>query len=179
MGLPRMRYRIDHDDCFALWALEGLRCSLASLALSTISQPTPRGEARVTEPPSNDSVVAKVLTQLPRLATLPSVAVRVTEAAEDSDISIEGLRRLVSSDPVIASRLLKVVNSSFYGRSGGVKSIEQAIVILGLNGLRSLVLAASLAKLFRRTRVHEQFDDSVFSLAFLPARGEDSVERLV
>ena len=47
------------------------------------------------------------------------------------------------------SRILKVVNSSFYGLPGQIGSIEAAIVLLGLNAVKNIAVAASLGQLFR------------------------------
>ncbi|MEO1128127.1 MAG: HDOD domain-containing protein, partial [Planctomycetota bacterium] len=47
------------------------------------------------------------------------------------------------------SRILKVVNSSFYGLPGQIGSINRAIVLLGLNAVKNIAISASLAKLFR------------------------------
>ena len=55
------------------------------------------------------------------------------------------------------ARILKVVNSAFYGLPGQIGSINRAIVLLGLNAVKNIVIAASLAKLFRGGRVSPHF----------------------
>jgi putative nucleotidyltransferase with HDIG domain len=56
---------------------------------------------------------------------------------------------VISNDPALCSRILKVVNSSFYGLPGQIGSINRAIVLLGLNAVKNIAISASLAKLFR------------------------------
>lgn len=104
------------------------------------------------------AAVEEALARLNDLATLPEVAQRVMEAANDPDSDADDVERLVSGDAVLASRVLKVVNSSFYGMPGQVASIHQAVVVLGLNAVRNIAVAASLGKLFRGTQLNDFYD---------------------
>jgi HD-like signal output (HDOD) protein len=67
------------------------------------------------------------------------------------------LNKLISNDPALVARILKVVNSAFYGLPGQIGSINRAIVLLGLNAVKNIVIAASLTKLFRGGRISPQF----------------------
>jgi HD-like signal output (HDOD) protein len=89
--------------------------------------------------------IAKVTT----LATLPEVTVQILRTVEDPRSSASQLHRIVSNDPALVARILKVVNSAFYGLPGQVASIERAIVLLGLHAVKNLAVAASLGQLFR------------------------------
>ena len=106
----------------------------------------------------NSGVVDEALKQLNDIATLPEVAQAVMAAADNPDTSAEDIEELVSGDAVLASRVLKVVNSSFYGSSGEIASIREAIVRLGLNAVKNIAVAASLGKLFRGTQVNDFYD---------------------
>lgn len=74
------------------------------------------------------------------LPTLPTVIVKLIEETERDDVSLSEVERLISSDQELASKVLKIVNSSYYGMPGQVGTIGQAIVILGLRQVRNLVL---------------------------------------
>ncbi len=103
-------------------------------------------------------VVESALGQLNDIATLPEIARAVMAAADNPETSADDVEQLVSSDAVLAARVLKVVNSSFYGMPGEVGSIHQAVVMLGLSAVKNIAIAASLGKLFRGTSIHDFFD---------------------
>ena len=80
----------------------------------------------------------------PNLPSLPAIAVQVLELAQKVDADIAEIARLISKDPALSSKILRTVNSSFYGRSHNVATISQALVILGLQSVKTLVLGFSL-----------------------------------
>ena len=55
------------------------------------------------------------------------------------------------------TRILKVVNGAFYGLPGQIGSIERAIVLLGLNAVKNIAVAASLGQLFRGVKLAEGY----------------------
>lgn len=91
----------------------------------------------------------EVIAKVGSLATLPEVTARILRTVEDPRSSASQLHRIVSHDPALVTRILKVVNSAFYGLPGQIASIERAIVLLGLNAVKNLAVAASLGQLFR------------------------------
>jgi HD-like signal output (HDOD) protein len=91
------------------------------------------------------------------LATLPEVTARIISVVEDPRSTAAELRQIVSHDPALVTRILKIVNSSFYGVSGQVSSIERAIVLLGLNAVKNTAVAASMGQMFRAAKMCEKF----------------------
>src|SRR5450432_2415876 len=91
------------------------------------------------------------------IATLPEVTSRIIQTVEDPKSTPAQLHKLVSNDPALVTRILKVVNSSFYGLPGQIGSIERAIVLLGLNAVKNIAVAASLGQLFRGAKLCEGF----------------------
>ena len=81
--------------------------------------------------------------------TLPVVAMQLLEMTSNPDVSLKEIAVLIQSDPGLASKVLKTVNSSFYGLPKPCPSIERAIVILGLKAIKSLVLGFSMVNLTR------------------------------
>ena len=67
----------------------------------------------------------------------------------DPDSSIEDMAAVINTDPALVSRLLKIVNSSFYGLPSKIDTISRAITIVGVRELRALVLATSVICSFR------------------------------
>ncbi len=96
-----------------------------------------------------EQVVAAAIREISHIATLPEITVKVVELVEDPKSTAQDLNKVISTDPALCSRILKVVNSSFYGLPGQIASINRAIVMLGLNAVKNIAIAASLAKLFR------------------------------
>ena len=83
----------------------------------------------------------KACTNLP---SMPAIAMQVLELTRDTDVEIAKIAGLVSRDPAMSAKILKTVNSSFYGRAQRVGTISQAVVILGLQAVKTLVLGFSL-----------------------------------
>src|SRR3954447_14087999 len=104
-----------------------------------------------------EQIVANAIREISHIATLPEITVKVVELVEDPKSTAQDLHKVISSDPALCSRILKVVNSSFYGLPGQIGSINRAIVMLGLNAVKNIAIAASLAKLFRGGRVSAHF----------------------
>jgi len=74
--------------------------------------------------PSNDLVEAAVK-KVGSIATLPEITVQIIKTVEDPKSNAQALHRIVSHDPALVTRVLKVVNSSFYGLPGQIASIER------------------------------------------------------
>lgn len=91
----------------------------------------------------NEQLIQRIR-ECPSLPTLPSVAVQVLDLTQKADVDIAEIAGLVTKDPALSSKILKTVNSSFYGRSKAVGTISQALVILGLQSVKTLVLGFSL-----------------------------------
>jgi diguanylate cyclase (GGDEF)-like protein len=91
----------------------------------------------------NDTLVERIKA-CPSLPSLPAIAVQVLNLAQSHDVDIQELARTISRDPALSSKILKTVNSSFYGRPQHVATISQALVILGMQSVKTLVLGFSL-----------------------------------
>jgi len=79
--------------------------------------------------------------------TLPAVAMRLLEMTSNPDVALHDIAELVQNDPGLATKVLKTVNSSFYGLAKPCPSIERAIAMLGLRAIKSLVLGFSMVNL--------------------------------
>jgi putative nucleotidyltransferase with HDIG domain len=95
------------------------------------------------------SVVETAIKGISHIATLPEITVKIIKLVEDPGSTAQDLHNVISNDPALCSRILKVVNSAFYGLPRQIGSINRAIVLLGLNAVKNIAIAASLTKLFR------------------------------
>ena len=96
------------------------------------------------KPPDIDRVISRV----EDLPTLPRTVLRITELVNDPKSSARDLARIITDDQVLAARLLKLVNSSFYGFPQQISTITGAIVLLGFDAIRNLLLTTSVFDLF-------------------------------
>jgi diguanylate cyclase (GGDEF)-like protein len=91
----------------------------------------------------NEQLLQKIR-NCPNLPSLPTIAVEVLDLAQSAEADIAEIARIITKDPALSSKILRTVNSSFYGRSQNVSTISQALVILGLQSVKTLVLGFSL-----------------------------------
>ena len=84
------------------------------------------------------------------LPTIPVVATKVMEMVECERTTTEMLAETVANDPAVAARILKLSNSAYYGCQKQIKTLSVAIMIIGFNTLRSLVVAASVKQISNR-----------------------------
>lgn len=102
-------------------------------------------------------IVEKAVAAVGDLATLPEVTIRIIEIVEDHKSTARDLHDVIKNDPALSVKVLKVVNSAFYGLPGQVASVDRAIILLGLSAVKNIAIAASIARLFKGKRISEQF----------------------
>ena len=98
------------------------------------------------------------LNRLEALPTLPSVAAHVFEIASAPNSSASDLTKVIMNDPSLTSKILKVVNSAFYGFSQKIGTVKHAVVVLGLNEIMDLAFGVAAAKAFEVTPLEGLFD---------------------
>lgn len=103
------------------------------------------------------AIVARALSSIGELATLPEVTVKIIEIVEDPRSTARDLHDVIKYDPALSVKVLKVVNSAFYGLPGQIASIDRAIILLGLSAVKNIAIAASIARLFKGGRISEEF----------------------
>ncbi len=96
-----------------------------------------------------EQILTEAIGEISHIATLPEITLKIIELVEDPSSTAQDLHTIISNDLALCSRILKVVNSAFYGLPRQIGSINRAIVLLGLNAVKNIAIAASLTKLFR------------------------------
>lgn len=84
----------------------------------------------------------------PELSTLPEVYHKLNEAINSPNCTTGIISRIISQDPILTMKVLRMVNSAFYGFPQEIEDIPQAILIIGLQQLNDLVLANTVISLF-------------------------------
>ncbi len=90
----------------------------------------------------------QIISSLGDLPASPAVINRVMNMTSDFNADTTDLSKALSADQTLTAKILKLSNSSFYGRAQGVASLEEAVMILGFFTLRSLVIATATHSLF-------------------------------
>ncbi|GAU09740.1 HD family phosphohydrolase [Desulfoplanes formicivorans] len=78
------------------------------------------------------------------LPTLPTVLAKVSKLVEDPNSSTEQIARLISMDQVLSAKVLKMVNSPIYGFPGRIGTIQHALVLLGFNVIKGIIISTSV-----------------------------------
>jgi HD-like signal output (HDOD) protein len=83
------------------------------------------------------------------LSSLPFIYIKINNAINDRHSSIKDISDIISGDPSLTTRLLRLVNSAFYGFPSKIDTVSRAILAVGTNQLRDLALATSVLSLFK------------------------------
>ena len=92
----------------------------------------------------NSIVARERIESTPDIPTLPSVASEILMVANNPMTSANDVSDIIHKDQALTSKVLKLVNSAFYGFPGKIKTIQHSVVIIGFNKVKNIVMAASL-----------------------------------
>lgn len=106
-----------------------------------------------------DSRVKQVVSNIRNLPTPPIVFHQIQKVINDPKTSAGQIASILSEDPAMSVKVLKLTNSAFYGLSREVDSVKQAVVIVGLEAIKNLVLSASVLDMFKGKHVNQEFED--------------------
>ena len=81
---------------------------------------------------------------LESLPALPTVAIDVLRLMKSDDVAMDELADVIQNDPAVTAKLLKMVNSSVFGTTCEVASVQRAMVLLGLRSVKIMVLSVAL-----------------------------------
>jgi len=99
----------------------------------------------------------KIIDRIDDLPTLPRTVLKITELVNDPKSFAKDLARVITDDQILTARLLKLVNSSFYGIPQRISTVTGAIVLIGFDAIRNLLLTTSVFDLFAdRNRKNQQ-----------------------
>jgi putative nucleotidyltransferase with HDIG domain len=110
----------------------------------------------------NDKRRELILKRVREIPSLPEVVNKIIQLLGQPHTSAAEISKLISYDPGLTSRVLRMVNSASYGIQRQITSIQHAIMILGFNTVRGLVLSASIFKLFAGGKKSGLFDPMAY-----------------
>jgi putative nucleotidyltransferase with HDIG domain len=82
--------------------------------------------------------------------TIPQISLRVCQLISKENSTIHQIKEVLRMDPILVSRLLRMVNSAYYGIRYRIESISKAVVFIGLKNLRNLVVINTMKDCFLR-----------------------------
>jgi HD-like signal output (HDOD) protein len=97
---------------------------------------------------STHTTPEELISQTTELVSLPDIYVRIKAVIYDPNSTMTDVADVLSHDPAICARMLKVANSAFFGAPSRVETVKAAIRLLGTQQVHDLVLAATITKTF-------------------------------
>lgn len=110
----------------------------------------PRASAAQVAVVARERRAQAILAGLDNLPTLPAVALEVLQLAQNRNAQASDFEEVLRRDQALTAKVLRLVNSPFFGLRREIVSIPQAIVVLGMRTLRSVVVAAQTSRLLDR-----------------------------
>ena len=108
--------------------------------------------------------IEQVLASIDTMAAQRPVAAQIVSVANSDDTSARALSRILASDVALASRVMKLANSAYFGMRGRVTSLQFAVTVVGFTTVRTMATVA-LTNLDDESRLPENFWDVTTSLA--------------
>ena len=104
----------------------------------------------------------KVVEGITGLPTLPSVVTTITKMMQNPRVSAAQIGKVIQSDVALTSKILKLVNSAFYGFPNRISTVTHAIVILGFNAVKSTAMSVSVFESFGKGKEGDIIDRVAF-----------------
>ena len=98
---------------------------------------------------NNSEKLETLILNSDNLPTLPGIALKILEAFQKPEPDVDEIGELLSTDPPLTAKVLKIVNSSFYGLPTKIASVHHAIKLLGINSIKNLALSIALVNRFQ------------------------------
>ena len=99
---------------------------------------------------TNKKEMGDIIKEVGELPAMPQVAAKVMELVAIPDTTASDLKRVISDDPALTAKILRFSNSALYSCVREVSTLTDAIVIMGFNTIRSLVIATSTRSLYQK-----------------------------
>ncbi len=127
------------------------------------SEAAPVADTQVIRP--GNVRVQAVLRKVTGLAALPKTVHQIMGLLESADVRLQSVMLVMQSDPALCTQALRMVNSAFFGMPGKVTTIHMAVVVLGIKGVRQLVISSALINMFkgRESRLKEIWRHSIIT----------------
>lgn len=106
-----------------------------------------------------DNKVKQVVSNIRNLPTPPIVFHQIQKVINDPKVSAGQIAKILQEDPAMSVKVLKLTNSAFYGLQREIESVKQAVIIVGLEAIKNLVLSASVLDMFKGKDIDQEFQE--------------------
>ena len=96
------------------------------------------------------------------LPTLPHILLQLIDICNQDEKGIRDLSKVINKDPSISERLLRLVNSAYYSLKQKITSIDQALLLLGMDAVKNIALSSSVYQVFHRPARKSAFNLKMF-----------------
>jgi len=101
---------------------------------------------------------SNITENIKNIPSLPEIITKSIELMQDKNTSAATLSKIISNDIGLTARVLKLVNSAYYGFPKQISTIQQAITILGFTTIKGIILSASIYKIFSQNGTNNYFN---------------------
>ena len=108
---------------------------------------------------SLENRLKQIIGNIRNLPTPPIVFEQIQKVINNPDTSVSDVARILSEDPAMSVKVLKLTNSAFYGLSREIDSVNHAVMIIGLEAVKNLVLSASVLSMFKSNNVNKEYHE--------------------
>ena len=98
----------------------------------------------MTQPIDKAYATTKLLDFIRQMPSLSTTAAKVLQVCNTPAPAPNDLNRVISLDPVLAGKVLKLINSAYYARRNKITSLTRAIIMLGINTIKNLILSTAI-----------------------------------
>lgn len=109
---------------------------------------------------SLENRLTQVINGIRNLPTPPIVFQQIQKVINDPETSVGDVASILSEDPAMSVKVLKLTNSAFYGLSREIDSVKHAVMIIGLEAVKNLVLSASVLNMFKANDGNKEYHES-------------------
>ncbi|MGB5748888.1 MAG: HDOD domain-containing protein [Desulfobacterales bacterium] len=114
--------------------------------------------------PNREGHLKRIQAAIARMPSLSTTVVKVLEACNDPQASANDLQRVISLDPVLTGRVLKLINSAYFALGQPITSLTRAIIMLGINTVKNLALSFAILKNMKGSGSFHAFSTDEFWL---------------
>lgn len=147
-----------------------------------MTAPQQTTSAQGTDPHSQspiDAKVRQVVENIRNLPTPPLVFSQIQKVINSETASANDVAKILSEDPSMSAKVLKMTNSAFYGLAREIDSVSQAVMVIGFEAVKNLVLSASVLGMFKGNEVDADFQDRYWRHSLGAAFGSRMIAKRV
>lgn len=107
-----------------------------------------------------DNKVKQIISNIRNLPTPPIVFHQIQKVISDPNSSAGQVASVLAEDPAMSVKVLKLTNSAFYGLAREIESVKHAVMIVGMEAIKNLVLSASVLDMFKSDDIDQDFQEA-------------------